>query len=193
MATPGLEVSVSMVHALIRQAEAHGFPPSRIMLGGMSQGGVLSMAAGFSYEKPLAGIIAISSWVPPCLPGAMRQPHTPLMMANGDRDDVVPMNMFQKSVESLEQAGCSQIAKKVYPGLGHVWQDFECNDVKQNILSAMPEIHLTARSFSTPEMHVTARNFSTLCATWSQMIDFALCGAASDELAERETEIAILL
>jgi len=148
MATPGLEASVSMVHALLRQAEAHGFPSNRILLGGMSQGGVLAMTAGFRYEKPLAGIIAVSAWVPPCLSGAMRQPNTPLMMANGDRDDVVPMSMVQKSVKKLEQAGCSQITKKIYPGLDHTWKDYECNDVKGNILSVMPDMQTNARRSS---------------------------------------------
>jgi predicted esterase len=138
MATPGLESSVSMVHALLRQAEAHGFPSNRILLGGMSQGGVLAMTAGFSYEKPLAGIIAVSAWVPPNLSGAMRQPSIPLMLGNGDRDDVVPMSMVQKSARKLEQAGCSRVTKKIYPGLDHTWKDYESQDVKQFILSVMP-------------------------------------------------------
>jgi predicted esterase len=148
MATPGLEVSVSRVHALLRQAEAHGFPSNRILLGGMSQGGVLAMTAGFSYEKTLAGIVAASTWVPPSLPGAMRQPTTPLMIGNGDQDDVVPMSMFHKSVQKLEQAGCSQIVRKIYPGLDHTWKDYECDDVKQFILSVMPSTQAIGRRVS---------------------------------------------
>jgi len=134
MATPGLEISVSRVHALLRQAEANGFPSNRVMLGGMSQGGVLAMTAGFSYEKPVAGIIAASAWVPPCLSALMRQPNTPLMFGNGDRDRVVPMRMFHKSVRKLEKAGCSRITTKIYPGLDHTWKDHECQDVKDFIL-----------------------------------------------------------
>jgi predicted esterase len=144
MATPGLEVSVSMVHALLRQAEAHGYPSNRILLGGMSQGGVLAMTAGFSYENPLAGIIAVSAWVPPCLAGAMRQPSTPLMIGNGDRDDVVPMSMVQKGAKKLEQAGCNRITTKIYPGLDHTWKEFECQDVKQFIQSVTPNAQMNA-------------------------------------------------
>lgn len=142
MATPGLEISVSMVHSLLRQAEAHGFPANRILLGGMSQGGVLAMTAGFSYERTLAGIIASSAWVPPSL--SMRQPSTPLMLGNGDRDEVVPMSMFQKSVNKLEQAGCCRITKRIYPGLDHTWADYECHDVKQFILSVTSGIQTNA-------------------------------------------------
>jgi predicted esterase len=144
MATPGLEVSVSMVHALLRQAEAHGFPSNRIMLGGMSQGGVLAMTAGFSYEKPLAGIMAVSAWVPPCLSGAMRQPSTPLMLGNGDRDSVVPLTIFQKGARKLEKAGCSRITTRVYPGLDHTWKDFECQDVKEFIQSVASNTQMNA-------------------------------------------------
>jgi predicted esterase len=144
MATPGLEVSVSMVHALLRQAEAHGFPSNRIFLGGMSQGGVLAMAAGFSHEKPLAGIMAMSAWVPPCLPRAIRQPSTPLMIGSGDRDDVIPLTTFHKGAKTLEQAGCSQIRTRVYPGLDHRWSDQGCQDVKQFIQSLASNTQVSA-------------------------------------------------
>eukprot|EP00427_Karlodinium_veneficum_P017009 CAMPEP_0169135828 /NCGR_PEP_ID=MMETSP1015-20121227/40650_1 /TAXON_ID=342587 /ORGANISM="Karlodinium micrum, Strain CCMP2283" /LENGTH=330 /DNA_ID=CAMNT_0009200505 /DNA_START=73 /DNA_END=1065 /DNA_ORIENTATION=- len=139
MATPGLETSVSRVHALLRQAEAHGFPSSRILLGGMSQGGVLAMTAGLSYDKPLAGIMATSAWVPPGLPAFIRQPSTPLMIGNGDRDGVVPVSMFQNSVRKLKKAGCSRISTKIYPGLDHTWKDHECQDVKQFIQVVAPD------------------------------------------------------
>jgi len=139
MATPGLETSVSRVHALLRQAEAHGFPSNRILLGGMSQGGVLAMTAGLSYDKPLAGIMATSAWVPPGLPAFIRQPSTPLMIGNGDRDGVVPVSMFQNSVRKLKKAGCSRISTKIYPGLDHTWKDYECQDVKQFIQVVAPD------------------------------------------------------
>jgi predicted esterase len=138
MATPGLEVSVCMVHELLRQAEAHGFPSNRIMLGGMSQGGVLAMTAGFCYAERLAGIMAVSAWVPRCLHGAMRQPCTPLMYANGDQDHIVPMSLFQKGFETLARAGCNQIATKVYPGLCHTWLFSECEDIQRFIHSVAP-------------------------------------------------------
>jgi phospholipase/carboxylesterase len=135
MATPRLEDSISRAHALLRQAEAHGFPSNRILLGGMSQGGVLAMTAGLSYEKPLAGIMAFSAWVPPCLFGAMRQPSTPFMIGIGDRDYVVPLTIFKKGAEKLVQAGCSRLVVRVYKGLEHTWSDLECQEVKQFIQS----------------------------------------------------------
>jgi predicted esterase len=147
MATPGLEVSVSMVHALLRQAESHGFPSNRILLGGMSQGGVLAMTAGFCYAKPLAGIMSVSAWVPPCVCRAMRQPDTPLMYAIGDQDEVVSSNIFTNGHSKLKQAGCSQVSTRVYPGLDHTWRSFECDQIKEFIQSVASSTPLsTGRS-----------------------------------------------
>jgi phospholipase/carboxylesterase len=137
MATPGLEASVSYVHGLLRQAERHGFPANRILLGGMSQGGVLAMTAGLSYERQLAGIIAVSAWVPQALLGTLRQPNTPLMIGNGDNDGVIPLNVFKNGAKKLEQAGCSRMMKRVYFGKNHRWGNRECEDVKQFIQSVV--------------------------------------------------------
>jgi predicted esterase len=138
MGTPGLDESVVTVHALIRQAEAQGIPANRIMLGGMSQGGVLAVAAGLSYEKPLAGVIAVSSWVPSHLLPAIRQPSTPLFLGNGDRDEVVPTDVFLHGTKALERIGCSRISKKKYPGLTHTFADYEKDDIRQFVQAVLP-------------------------------------------------------
>jgi phospholipase/carboxylesterase len=137
MATPGLEASVSMAHALLRQAEAQGYSSNRILLGGFSQGGVLALSAGLSYENPLAGIMAVSAWVPPCffLSRPVQQPSTPMMFAIGDQDDVILLPIFQESTKKLKQAGCSRVTTKVYPGLDHTWKLSQSQDVKQFIQS----------------------------------------------------------
>jgi phospholipase/carboxylesterase len=142
MATPGLEASVSMVHALLRQAETQGYSSNRILLGGFSQGGVLALTAGLSYEKPLAGIMAFSAWVPPCffLSRPVQQPSTPLMFAIGDQDDVILLPIFQESTKKLKQAGCSRATTKVYPGLDHTWKLFQSQDVK-NFIESVAKNH----------------------------------------------------
>lgn len=140
METPGLEESVAGVHLLLRQAEALGVPASRIMLGGMSQGGVLALQAGLCYEQPLAGIAVVSAWVPRGLAAAIRQPGTPLFIGNGDKDEVVPLDMCRRGVQSLERAGCSRICKKQYPGLDHTFASYEREDVKNFVASVVPNL-----------------------------------------------------
>jgi phospholipase/carboxylesterase len=141
METPGLDESVAATHGLLRQAEALGFPASRILLGGMSQGGVLALKAGLSYERPLAGIAAFSAWVPPGLTAGIRHPNTPLLIGSGDRDEVVPLEVFRNGVGLLKRAGCTQISKKQYPGLDHTWAAYEREDVKTFLASVLPNTH----------------------------------------------------
>lgn len=53
-----------MVHSLIAEEVAAGIPTKRIVLGGFSQGGALAMFSALTFPEPLAGIIAMSSWLP---------------------------------------------------------------------------------------------------------------------------------
>ena len=41
-----------------------GVSPSRIVLGGFSQGGAMSLLTGLTTERQLAGIVALSSYLP---------------------------------------------------------------------------------------------------------------------------------
>ena len=41
-----------------------GTPSNRIILGGFSQGGALALYSAFTYPKPLAGVMALSCWLP---------------------------------------------------------------------------------------------------------------------------------
>jgi hypothetical protein len=71
-----------------------------------------------------------------------------LMYANGDRNHVVPLTLFQDGAKKLAQAGCSRITKKVYPGLGHSWSSLECQDVQQFIQSVASSTQLSAPTSS---------------------------------------------
>merc|ERR1719352_1243823 len=108
------------------------------MLGGMSQGGVLAMSAGLSYERQLAGIIAVSAWVPSSLTAMIRQPSTPLFLGGGERDEVVPIEVFLRGVQTLMTSGCTGIVKKQYAGLTHTFADYEKDDVKRFVMFALP-------------------------------------------------------
>jgi phospholipase/carboxylesterase len=55
---------VAFVHSLIDKEVAKGVPPERIVLGGFSQGGALSLYAGLQYPKTLGGIVSFSGWLP---------------------------------------------------------------------------------------------------------------------------------
>ena len=57
------DATVASVHGMLEQIEADGTPAEQILIGGFSQGGATSLAAGLAYPRRLAGIVSISGWV----------------------------------------------------------------------------------------------------------------------------------
>lgn len=60
----GIRRAAEMVHSLIAEEVAAGIPTKRIVLGGFSQGGALAIYSALTFPEPLAGIIALSAWLP---------------------------------------------------------------------------------------------------------------------------------
>ena len=105
----GVAESVAQVEALIAREGERGIPPSRIVLAGFSQGGAVTLAAGLRRRELLAGLVALSTYVPAAqgaqaalVEGAARQP---VFMAHGSHDPVVPYAAGKQSAELLRQLG----------------------------------------------------------------------------------------
>jgi phospholipase/carboxylesterase len=60
----GLRESMAWVHALIDAEVARGVPARRILLGGFSQGCAIALGAGLRYRERLAGLVAMSGYMP---------------------------------------------------------------------------------------------------------------------------------
>ena len=60
----GIAESVAQVEALIANEQARGIAPERILLAGFSQGGAVTLAVGLQRRVPLAGLIAMSTYLP---------------------------------------------------------------------------------------------------------------------------------
>ena len=105
----GVFESIAQVEALIAREAERGIPPSRLMLAGFSQGGAIALAAGLRRSEPLAGLVALSTYLPMApqaavdlAPQALRQP---LFMAHGSQDPVVPLAAGEHSRQVLEALG----------------------------------------------------------------------------------------
>ena len=105
----GVAESVAQVEALIAREAGRGIPASRIVLAGFSQGGAVTLAAGLRRREPLAGLVALSTYVPAAqgaqaalVEGAARQP---VFMAHGSHDPVVPYAAGKQSAGLLRQLG----------------------------------------------------------------------------------------
>ncbi|MEX0965363.1 MAG: carboxylesterase [Pseudohongiellaceae bacterium] len=99
--------SAAWVHALIDREIERGVDSSRIIVAGFSQGGAVSFEAALTYGKPLAGIMALSTYF---ATAASIKPDTaqksiPIMICHGSMDPVVPEVLGQKSVATLEGLG----------------------------------------------------------------------------------------
>lgn len=93
----GIQASCDAIRALIARENARGIPCSRIVLAGFSQGGAIAYAAGLTHTEPLAGIVALSTYIP--APAALAaqanaaNATTPVFAAHGTQDDVVSLQL----------------------------------------------------------------------------------------------------
>ena len=60
----GIRRATELVHSMIEQEIKSGIASNRIVLGGFSQGGALALYSALRFPKPLAGVIALSCWLP---------------------------------------------------------------------------------------------------------------------------------
>jgi len=102
----GIMDSSQAVSALITREIQRGIDSRRIFLAGFSQGGAIALNCGLHQSRPLAGIIALSTYVPL----ANRLPphnanHPPILMLHGRYDGIIPLPLAQQSYRLLQNAG----------------------------------------------------------------------------------------
>lgn len=103
----GIKKSQQLINELIQQEMAKGIASERILLGGFSQGGAMSLYAGLKFIAPLGGIICLSAYLPlrttftEC--EATANFKTPVFMAHGMFDPVVSYNLGQTTHSLLTQ------------------------------------------------------------------------------------------
>jgi len=105
----GLRASQLQVEALIAREKARGIPASRIILAGFSQGCAMTLQTGLRHPERLAGMLCLSGYLPlASLAGAERHEAslgTPIFMAHGVQDPVVPFARAEDSRKALASLG----------------------------------------------------------------------------------------
>lgn len=105
----GIEESLLQVDALIEREHARGIPPERLLLAGFSQGGAITLAAGLRRQVPLAGLIALSTYLPGASQAASHLAAAataqPVFMAHGVGDPVIPLVHAEQSARTLGELG----------------------------------------------------------------------------------------
>jgi phospholipase/carboxylesterase len=111
----GIRASGRLLDALIERERARGIAAGRIVVAGFSQGGAIALHAGLRSSVRLAGIMALSTYLPLQQyfeAEVVRAPHranaeVPIFMAHGRFDPVLTYEMGIESAQRLRAAGFS--------------------------------------------------------------------------------------
>jgi phospholipase/carboxylesterase len=105
----GIRESAQQLQALIGREIEAGIPAQQILLAGFSQGGAIALHTGLRYEQPLAGILALSTYLPLAeslaVEASPANRAVPVFMAHGTQDPVVPLSLATLSRDALQQQG----------------------------------------------------------------------------------------
>jgi len=105
----GIRDSQAAIERLIARERSRGVADDRIVLAGFSQGGAIALQTGLRHRERLAGIVALSTYLPleesleAEAAGANRA--TPIFMGHGTQDPVIPLALAQASQRALQARG----------------------------------------------------------------------------------------
>jgi phospholipase/carboxylesterase len=134
----GVERSAQTVNELIEAECAKGIDAARVVLAGFSQGGAIALHAGLRYPQRLAGIMALSTYLP-IHDGTAEQASAanrdiPIFLAHGSQDPVIALATSEASRVFLRSLGyvvqcntyamqhsvCAEELRDISSWLGHV-------------------------------------------------------------------------
>jgi len=105
----GMRASAAALEALIGRECERGVAADRIVMAGFSMGGAMALFTALRYPEKLAGIIALSTYLPiasvVAAEASKANAGLPIFMAHGQSDDVVSFNFARKSRQRLNQMG----------------------------------------------------------------------------------------
>ncbi len=105
----GIRASQALLEALVAREKTRGIAAHRIVLAGFSQGGAIALQTGLRHAERLAGIMALSTWLP--LAGTLEAERhainrdVPIFMAHGTHDEMIPLARAAQSRARLEALG----------------------------------------------------------------------------------------
>ena len=105
----GVRASQARVGELVEREISRGIDARRIVIAGFSQGGAIALQTGLRYPQRLAGIMALSTYLPIAdrleAESSPANLDIPIFYAHGTHDPVIPLVMATASVAKLTAAG----------------------------------------------------------------------------------------
>lgn len=123
--------SASLVIDLIESEISRGVDSKNILLAGFSQGGAIALYTALTYDKPLAGVMALSTYLPladrvmDSISDANK--NIPVFMAHGQHDETIRLEYAEGSRAALEKGGIA-VEWHTYP-MAHSVSAEEVSDI----------------------------------------------------------------
>ncbi|PPQ66743.1 hypothetical protein CVT26_009544 [Gymnopilus dilepis] len=150
----GMRKSARLIQELIESEIRSGTDPSRIVIGGFSQGATMSLLSALTGSRKLAGIAVLSGWIP--LKHKFKElaspiaASIPIFWGTGSADQLVKLQYSKECAEFLntelgfptltpDSGEIKGLSYNVYDGLGHETTPSELDDLKSFIKRAIPK------------------------------------------------------
>ena len=102
----GIRTTQQYINSLIENEINRGIASERIVIAGFSQGGAIALHTGLRYPKKLAGILALSTYLPLktklATEAHLVNAGIPIFMAHGIFDDIISLDMCKLSLNTLQ-------------------------------------------------------------------------------------------
>ena len=142
---PGILKSRAYFDSLVQEEVKKGIPTSRIVLGGFSQGGAISLFTGCASSEKLAGIFGLSSYL--LLHDKIKEfvsmdgpnKNTPIFMGHGAIDPLVKHSWGKQTADTLTEMGFN-VDFKTYPRLQHSADPKEIDDLEAYLQDRLPPL-----------------------------------------------------
>ena len=105
----GVRASQAAIGKLIARENKRGIASRQIVVAGFSQGGAIALETGLRYPERLAGIMALSTYLPLAAKleaeASAQNKDVPIFFAHGSHDPVIPLPMAVASRDKLRELG----------------------------------------------------------------------------------------
>ncbi len=129
----GVRESTGILEDLIRREQDRGIDASKIVVAGFSQGGAIAIHAALRSKQVLAGVMALSTYLPLASSLEDLSVKLPVFMAHGTFDPVLPMGLGRESADCLIALGLD-VEWHEYP-MAHAVCAEEIDDIRRWLLS----------------------------------------------------------
>ncbi len=133
----GVRASAGILDGLIQREQERGIDASKIVVAGFSQGGAIALHSALRSQQKLAGLMALSTYMP--LASAFEDEvlntdavdplGLPIFMAHGRFDPVLPMELGRESADLLIASGFD-VEWHEYP-MAHALCAAEIDDIRR--------------------------------------------------------------